>query len=47
MFDSIDVPAGPAAYAETFAADTFLKMPANALVNVGYLLVGGYSGRPR
>lgn len=42
MFETVDVPAGPAAYAEAFASDTLLKMPANALVNVGYLLVGGY-----
>ncbi len=41
MFESVDVPAGPAAYAERFLADSFLKMPANAAVNMGYLLVGG------
>lgn len=42
LFENADVPAGPSAYAEAFAAETFLKMPANALVNVGYLVVGGY-----
>ena len=30
---------GPAAYAEPFAPHTLLKMPANALVNLAYLLV--------
>jgi len=38
-FDAIAVPAGPAAYAEPFDAQSFLKMPANALVNAAYVLV--------
>ncbi|MFL5319428.1 MAG: hypothetical protein ACJ790_07205 [Myxococcaceae bacterium] len=42
LFDAIDVPLGPSTYAESFAADTLLKMPANALVNAGYVLVGAY-----
>jgi hypothetical protein len=41
-FDTIAVELGPAAYAEPFVAGSPLVMPANALVNVGYLVVGGY-----
>jgi hypothetical protein len=42
LFDAIQVEVGPQAYAEPFAADTLLKMPANALVNLGYLVVAAY-----
>jgi len=41
LFDSMTVETGPAAYAEAFDSNTFLKMPANALVNLGYLVMGG------
>ena len=37
--DAIDVPLGPATYAEPFDPHSLLKMPANALVNGAYLLV--------
>jgi len=40
MFDSVVVESGPTHYAEPFRGETFLKMPANALVNLGYILVG-------
>src|SRR5437870_4296900 len=36
----IAVELGPAAYAEPYDADTLLKMPANALVNGLYVVVG-------
>jgi hypothetical protein len=42
LWDGVEVPLGASTYAEPFAADTLLKMPANALVNVGYLLVAAY-----
>jgi len=43
VFDGLtddQLPRGPSHYAEPFAADTFLKMPLNALVNVSYIVVG-------
>ena len=42
LFEKIAVESGGAAYAEPFDAASFLKMPANALVNVGYLILGLY-----
>lgn len=39
LLDRIPLELGPAAYAEPFAADTFLKMPWNAVVNGLYLVV--------
>jgi hypothetical protein len=40
-FDTIVLELGAAAYAEPFVANSWLKMPANALVNAAYLVVGG------
>lgn len=42
LLDGMDLPVGAAHYAEPFDAGSFLKMPANALVNVAYVLVGLY-----
>eukprot|EP00026_Physarum_polycephalum_P016095 Phypoly_transcript_16932.p1 GENE.Phypoly_transcript_16932~~Phypoly_transcript_16932.p1 ORF type:complete len:242 (+),score=20.66 Phypoly_transcript_16932:105-830(+) len=39
IFEEIEVGSGPKHYAETFYKDTFLKMPYNALVNFGYVIV--------
>ena len=41
-FDRIVVELGPTAYAEPYVGGSFLKMPANALVNVIYPAVGIY-----
>lgn len=41
-FERVDVELGLEYYAEKGDPSTFLKMPANASVNLGYLLVGLY-----
>ena len=40
--DAISVPLGPSTYAEPFDPASPLKMPANALVNVAYLVVAAF-----
>lgn len=42
IFERVDVELGLEYYAEKGDPSTFLKMPANASVNLGYLLVGLY-----
>lgn len=39
-FEAVEVGSGGEHYAEIFYHDTYLKMPFNALVNVGYVIVG-------
>jgi hypothetical protein len=42
LFNRIPVRTGPAEYAEPYDERSLLKMPANALVNLVYLLIGVY-----
>ena len=42
LVDALHLALGPSAYAEPFDPHTFLKMPANALVNAGYLAVAAF-----
>jgi len=40
FFKDVLVESGPLHYAEPYDADSFLKMPMNAIVNIGYVIVG-------
>ncbi len=39
LLDRIDIMLGPEEYAEYYDHNTFLKMPYNAVINIGYLFV--------
>jgi hypothetical protein len=39
-FDNVIVEGGPSHYAEFYDESSFLKMPYNALVNIGYIILG-------